>query len=391
MQLTDELRQELQEKVGRMKLEGARRKELTRHVAMQLSFKGYKPSVCIVRDITQQGSLTDISRDLTELREEIGKALSRRTLKTSMPESYLQMVEQTIEQLWTGAVDTASKALEAEQIAAGKLRDDALREVETIQALRAEELLHRQALQQALDDERRRSSDAEQQAAALQAQCRELAESVARWQANTETERRLRTEEHQRFSTELELMRQEHGRALEQAEGNRRYVLLQLDTAREAERNLRERVRQVEDDRTAQEQRTRVELNHLRDRNGAMSLQLGELKGELKAKETHLAEANKRIADLESRLDSERIALSARNDDMLQDLRAAALGGLLSAVRNAPHVFQLCDEINYQVRVELEENGKPLLWLEDEGGNRIGSTSASVNDLDAKCQQLLDR
>jgi chromosome segregation ATPase len=383
MQIAEDMRQHLTAKVDDMKLDGASRKELSRFVAVQLSLKGYKPSVAMVRDITQQGSMTDISRDLAEIREEIGKALNRRTLKTAIPESFQGLAEELLDRLWQGAMDHAIGEFDAERRELAREREEIQAALRNEQALRAEVIRRVEQLQEEVAGERAARNAAEQDVAALQARCEELESTVLVWKETTEAERRQRAEEAARFSRELQATREEYARALEQAEGNRRYVLIQLDATRDAERTARDRIKDIEADRTTVERRYRTEVDELRNKTTEQSLQIGELRGELRAREAQIDESQLKIKELEAKL-------AVEQTNALGAARRQVLESTMLAARYAPEVRQLCELENCATKGESDPTtGQPLIWLEDKSGRRLNDPASSAEELVNFCKSNL--
>lgn len=385
-QLLNPAMKNLEEQIASMKFDGKCRKELTFHVARHLSMQGINPTVEKVRNVTGQGSTSDIARDLKEYRDELAKSLRHRSLKVSLPDEYLGLVETMIEQIWEGATDISEKQFDKQRAEIEAKLSTAARLVETTKTLHQAEIANSQALKQELATERQKREEVEQKIAGLMAERDQLAQSVTQWQANTEAERQTRETEREQASREMDAMRQAHQRSMEQAEGDRKYVMLQLDMAREAERGLRAQLLQAENDRIHTNERQRIEVNNLRDKNGALSLQIGELRGELKATTASNEEYKTKIETLYSKLDE---LNKSRAEEAERDMQASAVEKILIEARNAPNVFEVTDNKGYEVKAEFNpDKKKPDVWLEDENGKVIGQRFQSVAPLDKYCLSL---
>lgn len=385
-QLLNPAMKDLEDQIASMKFEGKSRKELTFHVARHLSMQGINPTVEKVRNVTGQGSTSDIAKDLKEYRDELAKSLRHRSLKVSMPDEYLGLVETMIEQIWEGATDISEKQFDKQRSEIEAELSTAARLVETTKALHQAEISNSQALKEELASERQKREEVEQKIAGLTAERDQLAQSVVEWQANSEAERQTREKEREQAGREMDAMRQAHQRSMEQAEGDRKYVMLQLDMAREAERGLRAQLLQAENDRIHTNERQRIEVNNLRDKNGALSLEIGELRGELKATTASNEEYKTKIEALYSKLDE---LSKSRAEEAEREMQASAVEKILIEARNAPHVFEVTDNKGYEVKAEFNpDKKKPDVWLEDENDKVIGQRFQSVAALDKYCLTL---
>ena len=106
------------------------------------------------------------------------------------------------------------------------------------------------------------------------------------------------------FSRDLAAERQSRQQADERAAGESRYLKLQLDEARGATREVKERLQAIEAEKTLAERTMRQQIKSQAERIGALSIETGELRGQLTAVRDERDRAHRRIEDLERRVQS---------------------------------------------------------------------------------------
>lgn len=164
------------------RLEAAKsRKEKTRIAATTLFFEyGIYPSGKVVHSYTQQGSMTDINRDLREFWSEIRDKSKVRIDAPSLPPELQEAYSNALAKSWELAMQKAAATFEDERKEARE-REQALR---TERDRACEEVVSLEdelsGIESDLVAERERRSSAEAQLAGLQAKVNELSEALAR-------------------------------------------------------------------------------------------------------------------------------------------------------------------------------------------------------------------
>lgn len=197
----------------------------------------------------------------------------------------------------SGGFGTERELIEADRDSANDARRALQAELEQSQIAGATLALELEAQSQALAGLR-------QQLAEL-ATALELANSQAQ-EARTrlDGQKQAHASEFSALTAEIDKIRVSHDRALTKSDGDRNFVMLQLDAARTVERDLREQLKRVLGEKDIAEERHRRDVNNLRDAHGAAVLSAAESKAVITPLCERLAAALKRTQDLEQRFDA---------------------------------------------------------------------------------------
>lgn len=375
-----------------MKAEGAGREELSRFVCFSLAQAGINPTVAVVRNITNLGSNDAIAKDIQKARNELGTVMQRRVLKTQVPEPLMVLVEDLLDKLWLGAMDQARTEFNAEREVVYQERDAAFQEVQITNSVRDGLLADKESLLSGIAQERLEKQTAIERVATLDSQLTEQAVALHGLQADIRHERAERTKERAQFSSDLQATRESHQRALNSAEGDRKYVMVQLDGARENERSLNERVKSLENDKFLMSQQSRQDINNLRDRLGVATLAKGQLQGELKGKEDEIVRQSNRIQELEALVVSEAADAADRARQAVTKAETALLDKHLADARNDPHIFEYCDLFDATLDAALNpDDGQIELWILNDQQVRMSDAFPSPGHLKDFCQAELTR
>ena len=286
----------------------APRKLKTRLAASFLFFEhGIYPSAGVVRDYIQQGSLTDISRDLREFWQEMRDRSRVQINVPCLPPDLVEGFGEGLAKVWELALSKAQAELESlrqesmmQVVDAQQQTQDALREQR-----RAEE--NAVALEVAMQEERVRREQAELRAEALSVELGALQSSLRRLQDQVETETAARAAAEERFSRDLAAERSARQHEAERFSGESRFAKIQIDQARTEARELREQLRAMTANKDVELSTYRQRLSKSEEAHGAARLELAEMTGKLRALELQMP-----IIQQPSRKDAREIARQRR-------------------------------------------------------------------------------
>lgn len=203
---------------------------------------GIYPSAKVVREYIQQGSLTDINKDLREFWQELREKSRVQIDAPSLPPDLLAGFGEGLSKLWELALGKAHVELEAFRQEAAESVAQSQLEVQAAvrEQRRAEEKLAELDLE--LRQERERREQAEIRVEAQGAEMDALKSSLAKWQQQAADESAARLAAEERFSRELEVERAERRLEAERFNGESRFAKIQIDKARTEARELREQM-----------------------------------------------------------------------------------------------------------------------------------------------------
>lgn len=389
--VSEELIATLAKRSDEKRADGAGREELSRAAAFALVQEGINPTVALVRRITNLGANDAIARDLEKIRGEMGEALRRRSLKTEVPEPLMGLVETMVDGLWGGALSEAQKTFDAERLEAFADRDKALERENLAKGLWEASQSEVQRLQTEVSFKDEAITSAESKCAALEATIQELMKSIDRLENELEWERQERNKERERAAADLQSTHKAHEGALAVVEGNRKYALLQLDSARSNERTLAERVKALEAEIHLRDSQNRLALNTLREHNSQVVMENGVLKGKLEARDEELIRTLARSRELENRLQLDadnQIFTSQRN---LQEARNQTCAALATTAKNDPAIFEYCDLNECHVVVELSDTNVPAYTLHlDADSTKIPIPGTDLQSVIEFCKRHTD-
>ena len=386
--LPEDVRLRLIEQCDEMRAKNATRKELSRVAAFGLTEAGLRPTVALVRELTNLGSNDAIARDLEEIRQEIASAVQRKGMKLDLPAGLAEQAEGMITTFWKASMQQAAATFDEEREAVMAARDEVIqanRDISQSLALSKEE---NDRLQAQLDVERQAKVAALEQGAAYQAQLEEMRAAQVHLQQQLASAEASRQRDTEQFSAALAQLQERHSREVEVLAGQRRYELQQLDALRENERSLKEQIKSIEADRTLQLTQHRIALNNIRDQYNEMTLNLGLRTGEVKAMTAEQGRLTTRVKQLEELLFE---AAAANPIGGMTRAEALALEATLTRSRNLAGVFELCDSRDWKIdgRLAADTRAVELYLVSDENGDEAGPFS-SPDELDAFCTKHLE-
>ena len=120
--MNDEERLALRTELATMRTNGARRQDLSQHACKRLFFDfGIRPSMAIVRDLTQTGSASDIPKDIDAFWARIRSASRVRIEGGALPEGLQERAGELLGQLFQEAQRFAIELLETERLGSSLL------------------------------------------------------------------------------------------------------------------------------------------------------------------------------------------------------------------------------------------------------------------------------
>lgn len=267
----------------------APRKLKTRLAASFLFFeRGIYPSAGVVRDYIQQGSLTDISRDLREFWQEMRDKSRVQIDVPCLPQDLVEGFGEGLAKVWELALSKAHAELDAlrqesmKQVAdAHQQAQDALREQR-----RAEEDVA--AVEIAMQEERGRREQAELRAEALSVELGVLQSSLLKSQDLAMAEAAARVAAEERFSRDLEAERTARQQEVDRFSGESRFAKIQIDQARTEARELREQLKAMAASKDVELSTYRQRLGRSEEAHGIARLELAEMTGKLRALEQQM-------------------------------------------------------------------------------------------------------
>lgn len=244
----------------------------------------------MVLGYTQQGSLTDINKDLREFWQEVRDKARVQIDAPSLPQELLQGFSDGLAAMWEMAVTKAQGELEElrQEVAQEAVR--AQREAMESDRLRRVAEDEMQAMEEEMRNERERREVAEKQVGAQAAEIEGLQASLAKWQQQAEAEAKARQEAERQFSRDLEAERAERQREAERFSGESRFAKMQIEQARTSERELREQLKAVSASKDVELSSYRQRASRAEETLGAVRLELAEMRGRAQVLERNLAE-----------------------------------------------------------------------------------------------------
>ncbi len=278
------------------------RQEKTRETAAVLFFGyGIYPSAKTVYGYTHHGSMTDIGGDLrgfwNELREK-----SRVKIEVPMlPAPVADLFSEALAKVWELAMDKAHAALDGERQEVAEQVAKAQREAQEADRMRriAESAAEESKIE--LRQERGNRETAEKRVEALVAQIDVLQSSLVKWQAQTEAEARARQDAEERFSSDLKAERNIRKRETEMFEGDIQFCKMQIETARIAEQEMRNQLKEEKVSKELDLTSYRQRANRAEEALGAVHMELAQLKGKNAGLEAYIAELQERMKNMTAR------------------------------------------------------------------------------------------
>lgn len=260
------------------------RQEKTRETAALLFFShGIYPSAKLVHSYTRHGSMTDINNDLREFWADLREKSRVKIEAPMLPAEVVSLFSDGLAKLWDHAMEKAHAALDGERQQAAEEVAKAQLEATEAERLRRIADAHAEEMAQEVRDERERREVAERNVAAMAAELEELQSSLAKWHAQAESESTARREAEERFSRDLEAERAARKRDAEMLEGEMRFAKMQIEAARGAERELRERIKEDKANKDAEINAYRQRANLTEEALNKARMELAEVKGRYEA------------------------------------------------------------------------------------------------------------
>lgn len=275
------------------------RKEASRLAASVLFLDhGVYPSAKVVREFTQQGSLTDINRDLQEFWRDLRDKARVQIDAPGLPDELLGRFGEALREIWTLATAKAGEDLEAmRQEAESQVRDALVHLVQAKEArTAAEERI--QAVEQDLREERERREAAQTRAEVQHAEIEALTQALDTWRRRHADEAGARKEAEERFSRDLGAERDERLREAQRFQGEVNFAKQQIEAARAAERVAREHLGQMKASLEVELTSYRQRLGRAEEAHSAAKLEVAELTGDNRALTSRVAELQERLTEM---------------------------------------------------------------------------------------------
>jgi len=268
----------------------AHRRDKTRQAASLLFFEhGVYPSAKVVLSYTQQGSITDISRDLHEFWQELRDKARVKLDAPYLPHELVETFADSLAKIWDQATGNASATFDAQRLEAERQVAIAQRRMNEAE-VHASSLLERvQTIDAELRQERERRETAEKRVEGQLAEIATLQTSLEKWQQKADAEANARQEAEQQFSRDLEAERASRKHDSERHDGEIKFAKLQIDSARTSERELRDQLKAAIDSKDVEVSNYRLRANTIADSLAAIKLELAEVRGLNRGLERQLA------------------------------------------------------------------------------------------------------
>ncbi|MFC7462044.1 DNA-binding protein [Hydrogenophaga defluvii] len=183
------------------------RKEKSRLAASILFFEhGVYPSAKAVLECTQQGSLTDINRDVQEFWRDLREKTKVHLDAPALPDDLLASFSEGLRAVWDLANSKANEGLDAlrrdaeDKVSVSEQRVDEARRAQLLVEARIQEV------EQELRGERERREAAETRAEVQSAEIESLNNSIEQWRSRLADETSARREAEERFSRDRGLL-----------------------------------------------------------------------------------------------------------------------------------------------------------------------------------------
>lgn len=268
----------------------AHRRDKTRQAASLLFFEhGIYPSAKVVLSYTQQGSLTDINRDLHEFWQELRDKARVKLDAPYLPHDLVESFADSLAKIWDQATANASSTFDAQRMEAEIEVASARRRMNEAE-VQARSMLERvQSSEAELRQERERRETAERRVEGQLSEITTLKSSQEKWQQKADGEANARQEAEQRFSRDLEAERASRAHDSERHDGEIKFAKLQIDSARTAERELRDQLKAANESKDVEVSTYRQRANNMGDALAAIKLELAEVRGLNRGLERQLA------------------------------------------------------------------------------------------------------
>lgn len=373
------LRPEIQALAQRL----TRREDLTRETASILFLRlGIRPSADRVRQLTQRGSLTDIQKDLDKFWDDIRSRLSLQLdAATGLPEELLQKGGQLIALIWRAAQDQAKQDLAGQWAEADEKVAAMAEQVADMERQVQASVVQIRSAEDAAAASNLAREDAERELAVVRQSLLSAQESSQEWERRAKASEDARRRAEEQFSRDLEAAQEKQARSEHRLQGELRFAMLQIEEARSATRDVKERLQATQADQNIERQQSTIRIQSLRDELGEAKLANGELQGRLAA----ITEERDGLRAQVQQFLATAVSVTPAAADTTQDK-------LRKALINHPSAFEVKDLFDAEL-VFREEKGALQLRLSvaptDPSGQQeyISPWFDSLEALDAFCSQ----
>ena len=373
------LRPEIQALAQRL----TRREDLTRETASILFLRlGIRPSADRVRQLTQRGSLTDIQKDLDKFWDDIRSRLSLQLdAATGLPEELLQKGGQLIALIWRAAQDQAKQDLAGQWAEADEKVAAMAEQVADMERQVQASVVQIRSAEDAAAASNLAREDAERELAVVRQGLLGAQESSQEWERRAKASEDARQRAEEQFSRDLEVAQEKQARSEDRLQGELRFAMLQIEEARSATRDVKERLQATQADQNIERQQSTMRIQSLRDELGEAKLANGELQGRLVAV---TEERDGLRAQVQQFLLTAASVTPAVADTTQDELRKALI--------NHPSAFEVKDLFDAEL-IFRERDGALQLSLSvapagaSSPQENISPWFESLEDLDAFCSQ----
>lgn len=256
------------------------RQEKSKEAAAYLFFQhGIYPSAKTVHSYTQQGSLTDINKDLQSFWENLRSQTRVKLDVPSIPANILAEFSTALEKLWEMNAHQAKRALDDERLAVKMVVATEQRNSADSERLRLMAETKVLALEEALQAERIRREGAEKTQEVQLSDIASLKEALNDCRVSLEQQTQARAQAEARFSGDLADERLARQKEAEQFHSEINFAKMQIETARQAERELREQLKTERAQKDGELSSYRQRANSGADALAVLRLEFAELKG----------------------------------------------------------------------------------------------------------------
>ncbi|BEU98838.1 DNA-binding protein (plasmid) [Acidovorax sp. DW039] len=278
---------------------GAGRKEKTKLVARMLFLDfGIHPSAKVVLDFTRQGSMSDISRDLREFWEELRKRIRLELQVPVVPEQLQEAFSEALSKMWALSSEHAQQSLEVTRQECELQVHEAQGQVQAAQHECAKAWSQVEALGVQMAALQERLVAAEKRSEALVAEVSALEAKAQSWKDQAESAAAERKESETRFLQELEKERAERRVEAERFGGEINFAKRQIDTARQAEKDVREQLQMEKASKDAEVTTYRQRMNKTEEALIALRAEHAQANSQKAWLQDKVAELQERVKEL---------------------------------------------------------------------------------------------
>lgn len=236
--------------------------------------KSLYPSAALVRSVTEQGSLSDINDDLRDFWQEVRRRGSPSASSLpGLPDHLASAFTPAIEAMWLSALDAANVSVASARESFSRAVADARRAADVSRELVEDARARLADAEARVEEGRAVASTLQESLSAARSELERAEQTAERLRADLRTSEDSRAQLQELLANGLGALKQSSDKASEAFLGEIRYLKIQLDGARAAERDLRDQIQNSRQGASMEVQILRQQNNGLLETNGRLNLQ----------------------------------------------------------------------------------------------------------------------